>query len=256
MDGTPVNALRRYEKIMEVLLERTEVTVNELSERLQVTGKTIREDLGKLEEKGLLIRIHGGAMLAHQDQLGMLSVKEPNVKYASEKADIAARAMKYVQKGDIIALDGGSTTLEIARALDNQPYTVITNDLHIISELVPKDQIRLVVPGGYRVRNMLAGGEAISYIRQLNIQKAFISATAVHAEFGLSVYTSELIEFKRALMETAQKVYAAIDHSKFGRSALRTFAALSELNGIITNRQLSADMTEACEQAGVHIDFN
>jgi DeoR family fructose operon transcriptional repressor len=255
MDGNPVNALRRYEKIMEVLLEHTEVTVQDLSEQLQVTGKTIREDLGKLEEKGLLLRVHGGAVLAHEDQLGMLSAKEPNVRHVSEKAEIAARAMTYIQQGDIIALDGGSTTLEIARALENRPYTVITNDLYIISELAPKDQIRLVVPGGYRVRNMLAGGEAIAYIRQLNIQKAFISATAAHAEFGLSVYTGELIDFKRALVETAQLVYAVIDHSKFGRSALRTFAALSELDGIISDSRLAPDVNDAFQKAGVLIDY-
>lgn len=255
MDGTPVNALRRYEKIMEVLLDKREVTVNELSDKLQVTGKTIREDLGKLEEKGLLIRIHGGAMLAHQDQLGMLSVKEPNVQYLNEKAEIAARAMKYIEQGDIIALDGGSTTLEIARALDNRPYTVITNDLHIISELAAKEQIRLVVPGGYRVRNILAGSEAITYIRQLNVQKAFISATVAHPEYGLSVFTGDLVELKRAIMETAQKVYAVIDHSKFGRSALRTFASLTELDGIITDSRISSDMAESLTRTGVLLDF-
>ena len=70
-----MNPLRRYETIMEILLAQKEVTVNELSERLDVTGKTIREDLAKLEEKGLLLRIHGGAMLAQSDQLGILSVE-------------------------------------------------------------------------------------------------------------------------------------------------------------------------------------
>lgn len=71
-----MNPLRRYENIMELLLDKREVTVTELSERLHVTGKTIREDLAKLEEKGLLKRMHGGAVLAQSDQLGILSLSK------------------------------------------------------------------------------------------------------------------------------------------------------------------------------------
>lgn len=249
-----MNAVRRYEKIMEVLLANKEVTVIELSELLQVSGKTIRDDLGKLEEQRLLLRVHGGAILAQNDQLGILSTKESNAKHVSEKFEIAARAVKYIVPNDVIALDAGSTTLEIARALDNQPLTVITNDLFIISELTKKDQIKLVVPGGYRVRNMLAGDEAVDYIRRLNVQKAFISATAIHHEYGLSIYTGDLLTFKQALIQTAQTTYAVIDHHKFGHCALRTFAKISEIDMIITDSGLPASLAEAYKQVGCLID--
>lgn len=174
---------------MEFLLTHKEVTVADLSQQLQVTGKTIREDLTKLEEQGLVVRVHGGAVLAHSDQFGILPSKEPLAKNRDEKTEIALKALAHINIGDIIALDGGSTTLEIARRLDDVPLTVITNDVYIISELATKNNIRLVVPGGYRVRNMLAGPEGVSYVKQLNIQKAFISATGVHLDHGLSIYT-------------------------------------------------------------------
>ncbi|AWB45496.1 DeoR/GlpR transcriptional regulator [Paenibacillus sp. CAA11] len=249
-----MNPIRRYEKIMEAMLAEKEVTVAELSERLQVTGKTIREDLTKLEEQGLVVRVHGGAILADSDQFGMLSGKDRLVKHAEEKSEIAEAAMRFIGQGDIVALDGGSTTLEIARRLGDSPLTVITNDVYIISELAPKEQIRLVVPGGYRVRNMLAGPEAVSYIRKLNIQKAFISSTGVHSEHGLSVYTGDLIDFKRALIETAAERYAVVDHHKFGQTALRTFASLSELDALITDRKLSPETAELFAQEGVRIE--
>lgn len=245
--------IRRYEKIMEVLLTHKEVTVAELSERLGVTGKTIREDLAKLEEQGLIVRVHGGALLAQGEQFGILPSKAPLVKHAEEKADIARKALLHIQPNDIIALDGGSTTLEIARRLDNQPLTVITNDVYIISELAVKDNIRLVVPGGSRVRNMLAGPEAVSYIRQLNIQKAFISATGIHPEHGLSIYTGDLIGFKRALIETAREVIAVINHQKFGQTALRTFATLTEIDRIITDGDLPSDTSRSYIDAGISI---
>ncbi|WP_152394789.1 DeoR/GlpR family DNA-binding transcription regulator [Paenibacillus guangzhouensis] len=249
-----MNSTLRHEKIMERLLSQREVSVNELSEQLQVTGKTIREDLSKLEEQGLLVRVHGGAMLKHQDQFGMLSVYEPIIQHREDKTSIAERALKYIEQDAVIALDGGSTTLEIARLLENRPYTVITNDLHIIGALTAKDQIRLVVPGGYRVRNMLTGTEGIDYMRKLNVQTAFISATGIHLEQGLSVFTGDFIEMKRAMLEMAQKVYAVVDHSKFDRSALRTVASIQELDGIITDAKLSEEIYVKYQQAGVMID--
>lgn len=249
-----MNPLRRYENIMELLLAKQEVTVAELSERLNVTGKTIREDLAKLEDKGLLQRVHGGAILAQSDQLGILSTKEPLARHAAEKADIARLALSRIEPNDVIALDGGSTTLEIAKALDNQPLTVVTNDVHIISELARKDAIRLVVPGGYRVRNMLAGLEAVTYVRRLNIHKAFLSATGLHPEDGLTIYTGELLDIKRALLETARTSYAVVDHHKFGQSALLTFAKLNEVEAILTDSGCSPDFADAVRQAGARLE--
>lgn len=249
-----MNPIRRHEMIMEVMLNQKDVTVNELSERLQVSGKTIREDLSKLEEQGLIMRVHGGAVLAQSDQFGILPSKNPLDKYADEKTEIALRAVAHIEEDDIIALDGGSTTLEIARRLDNMPLTVVTNDVYIISELVLRDNIRLVVPGGYRVRNMLVGPEAVAYVQKLNIQKAFLSATAVHIEHGLSIYTGDLIDFKQALASTARKVFAACDHHKFGHTALRTFASLQEVDVLLTDSGLSPETAEQFRSAGVNIE--
>ncbi|NUU61328.1 DeoR/GlpR family DNA-binding transcription regulator [Paenibacillus agri] len=249
-----MNPIRRHEMIMEVLLNQKDVTVNELSDKLQVTGKTIREDLTRLEEQGLIVRVHGGAVLAQSDQFGILPSREPLDKYAEEKSEIAQRALAHIEEDDIIALDGGSTTLEIARRLDNRPLTVITNDVHIIGELAPKEHIRLVVPGGYRVRNMLAGPEAVAYVQKLNIQKAFLSATAVHLEHGLSIYTGDLIEFKQALVATARQVIAVADHHKFGHTALRTFASLEEVDLILTDSGLPAETAQQFRSAGVTLE--
>jgi DeoR family fructose operon transcriptional repressor len=250
-----MNAIRRHEKIMEILLTHKEATVVELSEQLQVSGKTIRDDLGKLEEQRLLLRVHGGAMLAQNNQLGILSGKNSNTIHHLEKLEIAARAIKHIEPHDVIALDGGSTTFEIARALANQPLTVVTNDLYIISELVKKEQIKLVVPGGYRVHNMLAGDESVAYLRHLNVQKAFISATGLHLEYGFSIYTGDFIDFKQALVKTAQTSYAVMDHYKFGQCALRTFAKLTEIGTIITDGGLSAEIAAAYRRINMVIDY-
>lgn len=250
-----MSALKRHERIMEILISHQEVTVSQLSEMMNVTGKTIREDLAKLEDMGLLTRVHGGAVLAQNDQYGILSGQGMNTKHMSEKVEIAERALHYIQPNDIIALDGGSTTLEIAKRLPNIPLTVVTNDLFILSELAKREQVRLVVPGGERTRNMLISSQAVEYVRGLNIHKAFVSSTALHPEFGLSIYTGDLVPFKRALVETAQHVYGVVDHQKFGQFALWTFATCQQLDMIITDSGLSTEQVAHFQQSNIPLDI-
>jgi len=246
-------SVNRHEKIVEWLGQNRSVKVSNLSKQLNVTEKTIREDLEKLESMGLLKRIHGGAVLAGEGNSTLLPISSNDTRNESGKKAIARLAIQYIEQRDIIALDGGSTTLEIARMLENIPLTVITNDLFIISELVKKDNIQLVVPGGYRNRNYLVSPEAISFMERLNIKKVFISATAVDLEYGLSVFTSAQIEQKQAMIRCAAEVYAVVDHSKFDKCALMTIAPLSDLKLIITDNELNSNIISKYEAHGIHI---
>ncbi|UUZ89633.1 hypothetical protein LJK87_26470 [Paenibacillus sp. P25] len=161
--------------------------------------------------------------------------------------------MQFIEPNDIIALDSGSTTLEIAKRLDNVPLTVITNDLYIIGELIQKDQIRLVVPGGVRDRNLLVNENAGEFLRKLNVQKAFLSTTGIHPEFGFTIFTQMHVEQKRALIESAREVYCVADHSKFDKCALITFAGLTEVKTIITDSGLTDELAKKYGDAGVRI---
>lgn len=244
-----MNVIRRHEKIMELLLAKREIEVVELTKLLAVTGKTIREDLAKLEQKGLLQRVHGGAVLSQENQLGMLLPKQ-HVPQGLERQQIADLALSLIQPNEIIALDGGRTTLELAKRLPDVPLTIVTNDLHIVAELARREQIRLVVPGGYQIRNMLVGPEAAAYIRKLNISKAFLSTTGVHPTYGFTIYSSDSSDIKRAWLETASVSYVMADHSKFEQGALFTFAKLHEVEGILTDSGLPSHI----QQAFAHIE--
>lgn len=235
-------AAKRHEKILEKLVQERSVSVSELSSLLKVTEKTIREDLEKLESQGMLRRIRGGAVITDDREASVLPNLWPNHKNSAEKSHIAKLALRNIEPGDIVAFDGGSTTLEIAKLLDNKPLTVVTNDVFIIGELARKDRIRLVVPGGQRNRNLLVGSEAVTAIRGMNIRKAFISATGIHLEYGLTIYTGALLEQKKVLMEIASQVFCVADHSKFEKCALLTFANLREVDKIITDPGLSDEI--------------
>lgn len=247
-------AITRHQFILDLLQTHGSVQVSELSERFDVTSKTIREDLEKLEEKGLLRRIHGGAVSQSESADSMLPLQIPNTKYSKEKEAIAIHALQYINDYDVIALDAGSTTLEIAKRLPNTPLTVLTNDLLIIRELMLKDQIRLVVPGGYRHHNVLVGNDALEWLTRLNVQKLFISATGVHDKFGLSVFTSELMDLKKAYISEAKEIYGVADHSKFDRAALLTFASLQDLDVLITDDGLDDEQLQRYEGGSVKIE--
>ncbi|GGG08841.1 DeoR/GlpR family DNA-binding transcription regulator [Paenibacillus abyssi] len=235
-------AAQRHRHIIERLERDGSVKVSELSEWFQVTEKTVREDLEKLEEKGLLKRIHGGAVLEAEGEDSLLPLQIPNVRRGSEKAAIAERALQLIEPGDIIALDAGSTTLEIAKKLKNMPLTVLTNDLLIIRELIAKEQIRLVVPGGYRQNNLLIGSGDQEWISRLNVHKLFLSTTGIHVEYGLTIFTEELAKLKKLYMANAKRIYCVADHSKFDKGALITFAGLEDVDCIITDNGLDAEI--------------
>ncbi|GFR37450.1 DeoR family transcriptional regulator [Insulibacter thermoxylanivorax] len=249
-------AVSRQRLIMEKLQEDGAVKVSELSELLQVSEKTIREDLEKLEKKGLLKRIHGGAVLAENNGVHL---PPPPAAQASirfhEKEAIAEKAVTYIQEGDIIALDGGSTTLRIAVRLRNEPLTVVTNDVMIIRELAVHDRIRLVVPGGYRHRNLLTMQGNWDWLRKLNIHKLFLSATGIHMEYGLTIFTEEHVALKQLLLESSKKVFCVADHSKFDKGALLTFAELKQIDTIITDYGLAPEIAERYRKQGIQLDI-
>lgn len=246
-------AAERHRKIIERLEEKAAVKVSELSELFSVTEKTVREDLEKLEEKGLLKRTHGGAVLVQGGEDSLLPLQFPNVKHQPEKAAIAAAALTCIEPSDIIALDAGSTTLELARQLPNMPITVLTNDLLIIRELTAKDEVRLVVPGGYRHRNLLIGAESQEWISRLNIHKLFLSTTGVHPEYGLTIFTEELARLKRLYLDNAKQIYCLADHSKFDKGALITYAGLDEIDAFITDEGIDPAIAAKYEAAGLKI---
>ncbi len=249
-------AVSRQRLIMEKLQEDGAVKVSELSELLQVSEKTIREDLEKLEKKGLLKRIHGGAVLAENNGIHL---PPPPAAQASirfhEKEAIAEKAVTYIQEGDIIALDGGSTTLRIAVRLRNEPLTVVTNDVMIIRELAVHDRIRLVVPGGYRHRNLLTMQGNWDWLRKLNIHKLFLSATGIHMEYGLTIFTEEHVALKQLLLECSKEVFCVADHSKFDKGALLTFAELNQIDTIITDYGLAPEIAERYRKQGIQLEI-
>ncbi len=235
-----VLSVKRMEEITRILERDGHVDVNTLSEQLGVTTKTVRQDLTKLEGLGLLARVHGGAVLK-QNNDGIYPIRQRKRQNMEEKERIARGALACVEEGDTIILDGGSTTLQLAKLLGERRIVAITNDLLIAMELLNRDEVTLYLTGGRLRREgvyTLLGREAERIIRRYNANKLFLGTSALDFRQGLMVLSEDEAEIKRSMIATAKEVICLADYSKFHKSALTSFAALKEIGTLITDDRI------------------
>nr|WP_243735029.1 DeoR/GlpR family DNA-binding transcription regulator [Paenibacillus turpanensis] len=228
-------ATERHEFIIQKLEADRTVRVKDLAAELSVTEKTIREDLALLEERGLLVRIHGGARLLESEQ-ALLPIGLRKQSHLDRKRTIAEHAVKHIEENDTIILDGGSTLLELARLIPDIPLTVITNDLHIMQEIALRQHVHLYVLGGSRAAgtSSLVGEDAEQKLKQFLVRKAFIGATCVHRQYGLSLITHAEVTLKKTMIERAEQVILLADSTKWNKIGLFPFARFDEVHIPIT----------------------
>jgi DeoR family fructose operon transcriptional repressor len=226
----------RHSLIIEALQTSGSIKVSELSKTFQVTEKTIREDLEKLEVTGFLKRVHGGAILI-EDMNANLPYSKRRVRQHNEKKQIAMAAYELIQENQILLLDGGSTTLELAKLLLHRSLTVITNDIRIAFTLEENHSIELIILGGHRRKgtSTIIGSSAADMLKELNIDIAFIGCSAIDLQRGLSIFHREESVVKKAMIAASKEIVLLADNNKFGQSALVSFAKIQVIHTLITD---------------------
>lgn len=237
---------KRLELIANLLQQNGSVEVTELSKLYGVTEKTIRQDLIKLEQLHIATRVHGGA-LPYGGKNDIFPIVERKTRYTKRKQEIARKAKTLINENDIIFLDSGTTTLELARLIDKR-VIVITPDPFIQAELMNHEQVILYSTGGRLKREggscTLIGNDAVRMIRNYRAKKCFIGASALDYEHGLMVFSPDEVETKRAMIKASQEVIALVDSSKLEQTAFVSFADITEVTRIVTD----ADITQECAQ--------
>ncbi|NDV83871.1 DeoR/GlpR family DNA-binding transcription regulator [Bacteroides sp. 51] len=237
---------QRREKILELIREDGHAKVLDLSRIFKVTEVTIRQDLERLEKEGVIKREHGGAILTNMDA-GVKNITLQNQKNMPEKMAIARKAVSFIENGDTIILDSGSTTTEIAKLLvDFQNITVITNALNIALILGAHPNINLVVTGGeFKAPTLsLTGQKAADFFYNLNVDKLFLATAGITLKSGLTYPSISDICVKRAMIESANEVYLVADSSKIGLNSFASLGALSLINLLITDSTISKENEE------------
>lgn len=242
-------AEERQERLLAILKEKRKLSVGEMSEHFNVSGATIRTDLRILEDAGMLTRTHGGAILRTRASFEISSDQRNEVNLAA-KQQIGQLAASLVEDGDIIVLDTGTTTLQIAHHIrQRRNITVITNDFMIAKSLEDVESVQIVLLGGV-VKKGYHCAVAIngrSLLDTLNIDKAFMGVNALSLKQGACAADIMLAETKRSMVEHANQVIVVCDHSKLGNTSLAQFATPAQIDTIVLDRlpEDAADYQEA-----------
>lgn len=204
--------------ILEIIQTRGFQTVKDIADELGVDDSTVRRNLEKLSELDLIKRTHGGANAV---QVAETPADLKSKIHSNEKKAIGKAMAERIRDGQVVALDSGSTTLEVAKALTNQILTVVTNDLRIGLVIAKKPGMNLLFIGGELLPDLYTmwGPTAVEQIEKLRVDIAVFGADAVNAN-GVFNNTSYELETKRAMMSVAVESYFVADSSKFHRKAL------------------------------------
>lgn len=250
-------AEERQQAIAMLVPERGRVSVAAVAERFGVTTETVRRDLAVLERAGMLRRVHGGAVPA-----GALTVVEPELgerggTRTEQKRKIAAAALDLVpgRNGSLI-LDGGSTTAALAEVLPgDRQLLAVTNSVPITARLAPSPGIALHVLGG-RVRGVTqtaVGESTVRALADLRVDVTFLGANGISAGHGFSTPDEAEATVKRAMLRAGQRVVVLADSSKLSREHLVRFAAVEDVDVLVTDDAADPDAVAELTERGVEV---
>lgn len=235
-----MGGIERKLSIMKKIQEEGKANIAELAEEYGVSVMTIRRDLAKFAKEGLITLEYGGAVL-NTGALFEYNMVMKQGECQEEKRRIARECVSYINDGDSIFLDAGTTICEIARLIAGwKNLTVMTHSLMVANVLSKNDSIDLVMcPGKFRATSMAYMGQLTDdFVSSFRFDKLFLAVEGVHPEAGVSVPNLTDGITKKNLVKQAKNVICAADSSKFGKSFYYCICGLEEIDMIITDTGL------------------
>jgi DeoR/GlpR family transcriptional regulator of sugar metabolism len=241
----------RRRLLLDLISRRGFATLDDLVETGGVSESTIRRDLEALDLAGAIRRTHGGAVFVG-DLRGMPAFDDRTTSAVAEKRAIGRLAASLVQEGDTVLLDGGTTTLELARCLVGRHVQVVTNSLPIAQLLAPDKDTDLILIGGYVYprTGVALGPVAIDCMHHIRVHTVFMGAGGIMPD---GVYNSNLllVETERAMMACAQRSILLADRTKFGKQALTRLCPLEDFEALVVDDRIADPDRRRVELAGV-----
>lgn len=246
----------RRRLILEIMNNQGRCRVATLAKELSVSEVTIRMDLDFLEKKGLLRRTHGGAILNPKTGFER-SYQLEEASFKEEKERIGRRASELVSDGDTVILDVGTTVMEVARHLTmHKNLTVVTNAINIVTLLEEFPELTVIVTGG-RVRatqHSLVNPYASLVLEKLYADVAFIGASGVDPQYGVTNVNIPEAEMKIGFINAARRRILVADSSKIGNVARAKVGKLSDFHLLITDRQADPEQVRLIQDAGLSVE--
>ena len=242
----------RRAKILRIAEESGFVSLQRLVTEVEASESTIRRDLEFLDAMGQIQRTRGGASFLGDS----LSDFDARVGRASlEKQQIARRAADLISSGETVLLDGGTTTLEVARYLTGKSLQILTNSLPIASLLMNRPEVELIFIGGYVYpkTGVALGEQAVEALRKMHASRLVMSTGGITAE-GLFNSNALLVDTERQMIRAADRVTLVADSTKFGHRALSVLCPLSDVDEIVTDDGVSEEWRNVMKSANVRME--
>ena len=254
-----MRSVDRRQKVVELVMDKGSISIEDICQRFHISEMTARRDLTDLDRQGLLRRVHGGAIAS----LGR-SYEPPFPSRASKnqqmKMAIGLKAATLIHDGDSIALDVGTTTLEIVPGLiGKRNLTIVTSCLQIANLIVDRLSLeidaRLILTGGIiRPRELsMVGAIPERVYLEFHVDKAFIGIGGISLEEGLTEYNIEDAQIKQMLIRSAREKIVVADGSKFGVTTFSSVAPLHAVDRIVTDKDAPRELVEKICEAGVEV---
>jgi DeoR/GlpR family transcriptional regulator of sugar metabolism len=243
----------RRQKVLDLVSQRGFIALADLQRSIEVSESTIRRDLDYWHQQGLLKRTHGGAIFTG-DGSALPALEERSSSQLEEKREIAKAAAARIRDGDAVLLDGGTTTLEIARLLVGRSLQIVTNSLPIANLFASSRETDLVMLGGYVYpkTGVALGPLTVRMMEDIHVHQTILSVGGITAK-GLFNSNLLLVETERRMLRCADEVVVAADHTKIGRQALAFLCELAAIDTLVVDRQVTAAQRELVDKAGVRL---
>ncbi len=250
---------KRLNRIIKMLQLANPTTVNKLSSVMDVSHMTIRRDLEMLKDRNLVEIFHGGVVLKEDKKRNKqhpYSLSYANKQMNQGKKHIAIKASAYIKSNDTIILDTGSTMEYFARALpDCFPLTIICFTLNSLVHISKMEQTEIIFPGGYFHENtlMFESKEGLELIKTHPANTAFISASGISIEEGVSCSNNYEFTTKTEMIKSADKKILLVDSSKFNKVQSTPFAKLTDFDVIISDTGIPNEYKNYCKIHGIEL---
>jgi DeoR family myo-inositol catabolism operon transcriptional repressor len=236
------------------IVKKETVSMEELQQKFLTSLNTVRRDVALLLKKGTVEKVYGGVRARKPEQLAPFDVR--TIKNQEAKMAIGRKAAEFVEEGDIIFLDSGTTTLHVVQNLaQKQNITIITHSLNAIMASMSHPNLTIIsLPGQlHRKTSSFTGLDAVRFLKSYNIKKAFMAATGLSISHGVTNSSPLEYELKMTAMERSAQSYLLLDSQKFGQTALLTYASLDRFDGIITESMPDGSYVKALEAVGTKL---
>ncbi|MDR7061089.1 MULTISPECIES: DeoR/GlpR family DNA-binding transcription regulator [unclassified Sphingopyxis] len=258
-----MHAAEREKMILDSLGESGFVSFRDLESRVAASPATIRRDLDRLEEAGVITRVRGGAKrigggsaspTGSEDGLSGIPFHENIGRNRAAKEAIGRAAAGLCIPGEGVMIDGGSTTLQMCPHLDGLALQVLTNSLHIVSALLPQPTTRILVPSGqvFREQNIVLSAAGDDGMPRFHAPKLFMGAASM-GPAGLMQADVILVAAERRLIERADEIIVLVDSSKFSGPSGNVVCSLDEIDVVVTDAGIEPHHVAMMEAAGIRV---